>query len=205
MKQALGKLSATENIRYQDIVKVSEIHRTISLFLGSVVLGIPLFIATAVTAQARRPIAGTYTWGAEVVSVDRAAGTLTVRAKVTGIQPIMELPKFKPGDRLLLTWAVQSALNGPDRYGDAIIHTVLYDSRKKLEEPFTFATELVAFDPVNRSVVFKIAVAPDTIDIKSLNPGQWLVATSPIIQASSSEFVSVQFPVRPSQFTGEHT
>ena len=144
-----------------------------------------LFTATLAAAD-------TYRWGAKFVSFDEAAHSLTVKASVTGLQPMIELPKFKTGDRILLTWAVQAALNGPQRYGDSISGATRYDGRQK-REPFTFVAEFVSFDSTDPSVTFRMAVMPQIIDrTRSLKLGERLVATSPLVQPASDAIVSIQ-------------
>ncbi len=167
--------------------------RTTSIIPPLAALSFTLFGAMSIAASPRPSTAATYTWGARLVSLDEAARTVTVSAHIIGFQPLMQLPKFKPGDQILLTWAVQTALNSPDSYGDAISETIRYDGRQKLE-PFTLLAEFVSFDPANQSVAFKTAVTPDVIGrMKSLKVGESLVATSPILQPATSEFiVSVQ-------------
>lgn len=150
----------------------------------------PFFTGTLMAAQVP---ADTYMWSGELVSLDEVSDTVTLKARIAGAQPMIELPKFKPGDRILLTWAVQAALNGPGKYADAISYASPYDGRNKPERPFTFASEFVAFDPVHQFVTFKTVVGPDTVGrIKSLNSGEYIVATSPIRQSAASEFIVVQ-------------
>lgn len=167
--------------------------RTTSVFPRIAAFWIPLFTAILLAAQPYPPAADTYSWGAKFVSVDASAPTVTVSARVTGFQPMIELPKFKSGDRILLTWAVQAALNGPSRYADAISDAVLYDGRQKLE-PFTFVAEFVSFDAADPSVTFRTAVAADIADqTRSLKLGESLIATSPVVQpAASPRMVSIQ-------------
>src|SRR5437773_11611758 len=88
--------------------------------LTLVTLSLPLAITSQVAAQSSQPAADTYTWSGELVSLDEGARILTVKARVVGDQPMTELPKFKAGDRLLLTWS------GYDKYADAIIRSVQY-------------------------------------------------------------------------------
>src|SRR5207247_3423006 len=95
-------------------------------------LPLPFAIASQVAAQSSQPAADTYTWSGELVSLDEGARILTVKARVVGDQPMTELPKFKAGDRLLLTWS------GYDKYADAISRAVRYDATRNADPRFTF-------------------------------------------------------------------
>ena len=65
---------------------------------------------------------------------------MTVKTRVVGDQALAELPHFKSGDRIVLTWS------GFDTYADAISTAVRYDASKKWNEPFTFPVEFVAYE-----------------------------------------------------------
>jgi hypothetical protein len=156
--------------------------------LALVTLSLPFVITSRVAAQSSPPAADTYTWSGELVSLDEGARILTVKARVVGDQPLTELPKFKAGERLLLTWS------GYDKYADAINHAVRYDAAKKSEERFTFPVDFVAFDSAHQYVTFKVPVPADSIaKIKSLKPGEWVTATSPHSKTAESQpIVSVR-------------
>ena len=153
-----------------------------SLICALVTLGVPTFTVSRLDAQSVQPAAETYTWSGELVSLDENARMLTVKTRVVGDQPMTELPKFKAGDRIVLTWS------GYDKYADAINHVVRFDTTKKFEERFTFPVEFVSFDPAHQYVTFKAPVPADSIGkIKSLKPGEWITATSPHTKVSESQ------------------
>src|ERR1044071_5806880 len=95
-------------------MKNANLTRNSWTFLTLVTLSLPIFISNPAAAQSSQPAADTYTWSGELVSLDEGARILTVKARVVGDQPMTELPKFKAGDRILLTWS------GYDKYAAAI-------------------------------------------------------------------------------------
>lgn len=142
-------------------------------FLALVTLSLLIFISSRLDAQSSQPAADTYTWSGELVSLDEGGRILTVKVRVVGDQPMTELPKFKSGDRIILTWS------GYDKYADAINHVIRYDATKNTPS-FTFPADFVAFDSAHQYVTFKVPLPAESIDkIKSLKPGEWVTATSP--------------------------
>ena len=162
--------------------------RTSWAFLALVTMSLPILISKRLAAQVSQPAADTYTWSGELVSLDEGAHILTVKARIVGDQPITELPKFKAGDRILLTWS------GYDKYADAINHVIRYDASQKTEERFSFPVDFVTFDSAHQYVTFKAPVPVDSIaNIKSLKPGEWVTATSPHTKTAESQpIVSVR-------------
>src|SRR5437762_4181765 len=156
--------------------------------LTLVTLSLPFAITSQVAAQSSQPAADTCTWSGELVSLDEGARILTVKARVVGDQRMTELPKFKAGDRLLLTWS------GYDKYDDAINRAVRYDATKKSDQRFTFPVDFVTFDSTHHYVTFKVPVPADSIDrIKPLKPGEWVTAASPHTKTADSQpIVSVR-------------
>jgi hypothetical protein len=151
-------------------------------FLTLATLSLPFFMSRLAAQSTSQPAADTYTWSGELVSLDEGARILTVKARVVGDQPMTELPKFKSGDRILLTWS------GYDKYADAINHVIRYDATKKTAERFTFPVDFVGFDSAHQYVTFKAPVPADSIGkIKSLKPGEWVTATSPQTKTAESQ------------------
>ena len=129
--------------------------------------------AIRVGAQSVQPTSETYSWSGELVSFDANGGTITVKSRVVGDQALQELPQFKAGDRIVLTWS------GFDTYADAILRAVRYDAAKKWNEPFTFPVEFVAYESPRQYVTFRFPVpAASAEPLKSLKPGDWVTATS---------------------------
>jgi hypothetical protein len=140
--------------------------------------------AIRVGAQSVQPISPTYSWSGELVGLDGDGRTVTVKSRVVGEQALAEFPRFKMGDRIVLTWS------GFDTYADAISRAVRYDAAKKWNEPFTFPVEFVGYDVARQYVTFKFqAPAASVAAIKSLKAGEWVTAMSRHRPASESEAI----------------
>jgi hypothetical protein len=154
-----------------------------------VLLGIATFCVLALTtirvsAQSVQPTSQTYSWSGELVGVDANGRTITVKSRVVGDQALAELPRFKSGDRIVLTWS------GYDTYADAISRAVRFDAAKKWSEPFTFPVEFVAYESPRQYVTFKFQVPVGSVDaVKSVRPGEWVTATSRHRPASEGEAI----------------
>lgn len=143
-----------------------------------VLFGIATFCVLALTAirvgtQSVQPTSETYSWSGELVGFDPNGRIITVKSRVVGDQALAELPHFKAGDRIVLTWS------GFDTYADAISRAVRFDAAKKWSEPFTFPVEFVAYEAPSQYVTFKFQVPVGSVDaIKSVKPGEWVTAMS---------------------------
>ena len=118
--------------------------------LAIVTFGVLALTVIGVGAQSLHPTSETYSWSGELVGFDAGGRTMTVKTRVVGDQALAELPHFKSGDRIVLTWS------GFDTYADAISRAVRYDSSKKWNEPFMFPVEFVAYE--RQYVTFKVQV-----------------------------------------------
>ncbi len=140
--------------------------------------------AIGVGAQAINPTSPTYSWSGELVSFDPGTRMVTVKSKVLGEQAIGELPNFKAGDRVVLTWS------GYDMYADGILRTVRYDAAKKWNEAFTFPVDFVAYDASHQYATFKFQVPGTSIDaVKLLKPGEWITTISRHRATTESEAI----------------
>jgi hypothetical protein len=152
-------------------------------------LAIVSFFVLAVTAirvagQSVQPTSATYSWSGELVGFDANSRIITVKSRVVGEQALAELPRFKSGDRLVLTWS------GFDTYADAISRAVRYDAASKWNEPFTFPVEFVAYEAPRQYVTFKVPVPAGSVEaMKSVKPGEWVTATSKHRPSSESETI----------------
>jgi hypothetical protein len=143
------------------------------MLLAMVVFSVLALIAVRVGAQAVQPTSETYSWSAELVGFDSSGRTITVKSRVVGDQALAELPQFKAGDRIVLTWS------GFDTYADAISRAVRYDAGKKWNEPFTFPVEFVAYESPHQTVTFKFQAAAGIVEpLNSVKPGEWITVTS---------------------------
>ena len=140
--------------------------------------------AIRVGAQSVQPISPTYSWSGELVGLDVDGRMITVKSRVVGEQALAELPRFKAGDRIVLTWS------GFDTYADAISRAVRYDAAKKWNEPFTFPVEFVGYEAPHQYVSFRFQVPAASVPaIKNLKPGEWITATSRHRPAGESEAI----------------
>ena len=141
--------------------------------------------AIGVGAQTLQPTSETYSWSGELVGFDANGRTVTVKSPVFGDQATAELPRFNPGERIILTWS------GYDTYADAISRAVRYEAGKKWNEPFTFPVEFVAYESPRRYLTFKFQVPAGSVEaLKSLKPGDWVTATSRHRPSSETEAIT---------------
>ena len=127
--------------------------------------------AGTMTAQSQsQTAADTFIWHGELVSVDQATGTFTVKARMLA-DAAKEVARFKASDKVVLTWS------GVDRYGDAIRQVAKHDPTQKMTDPFAFPVELASPDVQNEYVTFKFR-APNAVgSVKSVKPGEWVTVT----------------------------
>jgi len=121
----------------------------------------------------------TYQWSGELVALDLAAKTITVKLMVAG-SALDESRRFKAGDRVMLGWS------GFDKYANAINRVVRYDATK-FDERFAFPAEFVSFDATQPYLTFKAPIPAESISkVQPLKAGQWVTATSPHGKSSES-------------------
>jgi hypothetical protein len=141
--------------------------------------------AIRVGAQSVQPTSETYSWSGELVRFDGNGRTITVKSRVAGEQAREELSRFKPGDRIVLTWS------GFDTYADAISRAVRYDASRKWNQPFTFPVEFVAYESPRQYVTFTFQVPAASIEaVKTVKPGEWITATSKHRATNETEAVT---------------
>jgi hypothetical protein len=141
--------------------------------------------AVRVGAQSVQPTSETYSWSGELVAFDPNGRTITVKSRAVGDQALAELPHFKSGDKIVLTWS------GFDTYADAISRAVRYDAAKKWNEPFMFPVEFVAYESPRQYVTFKFQVPAGSVEaVKSVKPGEWVTAISRHRAASETEAIT---------------
>ena len=139
--------------------------------LAIVTFGVLALTVIGVGAQSLHPTSETYSWSGELVGFDKGVRTMTVKTRVVGDQALAELPHFKSGDRIVLTWS------GFDTYADAVSRAVRYDSSKKWSEPFTFPVEFVAYE--GQYLTFKVQVPAASVEaLTPIKAGEWVTAIS---------------------------
>src|SRR5437016_5689938 len=172
------------------------------MLLAIVTFSVLGLAAIRVGAQSVQPTSETYSWSGELVGFDTSGRTITVKSRVVGDQALAELPHFKSGDRIVLTWS------GFDTHADAISRAVRYDGAKKWNEPFTFPVEFVAFESPRQYVTFKFQVPATSVDaVKSVKPGEWITATSRHRPSSETEAITAvnAYTASPSRATTTST
>jgi hypothetical protein len=154
------------------------------MFTVIVIFCVLALVAVRAAAQSPQPASETYSWPGELVAFDANDRILTVKAKVVGAQALKELPQFKSGDRIVLTWS------GVHSYADAIGRAVRYDAASSWSEPFTFPVEFVAFEPPSQYLTFKFQVPAESVEaLGSVKPGEWVTATSRHRPSSETEAI----------------
>jgi hypothetical protein len=138
-----------------------------------------LVFAIASAAQSVPANNESFSWNAELVALDAASHTLSVKAPVVYEEALAAFGRLKAGERVMLTWS------GYDKSADAIRAVKPVASAGSTAERFTFPAEFVAFDKEHRHATFKIQIPANGVDrLKSLKPGEWVTATSPHGSAS---------------------
>ena len=122
---------------------------------------------------------GTYVWFGELISLDAASKTVTVRAS-TRDAVAGYVDRFKPGDKIMMVWDVVSTLDA-----DTLIYLVSYETMKnsKLDDGYILPAEFVSADKAAKTVTFKAAVPDNVVQaLTSVPPGRWLKVTAPMSQ-----------------------
>jgi hypothetical protein len=118
-------------------------------------------------AAASNPTPNQYSWSSELVAIDAAASTVTLKARVvTGGR----VESLKPGDRATLVWSGSNWAAG-----------VLAVKRAApgAEDRLTLPIEFVAHAPDSQYVSFKVTVPrAELADIEKLGPGDWVTGIS---------------------------
>lgn len=142
----------------------------------------------------------TYVWWAELVSLDENAKTVTAKAPVEAAVTTYLSTKFKPGDKIVLTW---NANPGKPDTGP-VFYVEQYDvmKRSKVDVGYILPVEFVAADTAAKTLTFK-ATIPDSAlaTLKSITAGQWFKGTSPMSQpAETAMIASIESSPKPSPF-----
>ena len=120
----------------------------------------------------RGPAAGdTYDWHGELVSLDNAGRSLTIRSRL--VSPNAAAAGLEPGDAIRITWSGYR-----DRAAGVRAVVPADDSGLWGSERFLLDAKLVAVD--SPYVTFSVEPPADGIDaLRALTPGAWATATSP--------------------------
>jgi hypothetical protein len=124
-------------------------------------------------AQASPSPVDTYTWPAELVSVDAVAKTMTVKARVAYPEAVLALKHFKAGDRV---WVVWSGLHDST---DAVREVRRSETGRTIGEPLVLPAELVSTEAPNQYLTIRVRVPENALSaIGTVKPGEWVTVTS---------------------------
>ena len=144
---------------------------------GALSLGvITLLVAGAATAAET----GSYTWSAELVAIDKAANTVTVKARF--VEDAANVGDLQPGDAAMLTWSGINTAAGI---------RALERGTKSSYDRMTMPVEYVSSELDGRYLVFEVPIpAGDAAAIEKLEAGTWVTATSPHLPKEKAEAVA---------------
>lgn len=142
----------------------------------------------------------TYVWSAELMSLDEKAKTVTAKAPVETAVTTYVMTKFKPGDKVMLTWIANA---GKPETGPVLFiekYEVMRDS--KVDVGYILPVEFVAADTTAKTITFKATVPDSALPaLKSIASGQWFKVTSPMSQpAETALIVSIESAPEPQPF-----
>jgi hypothetical protein len=123
-------------------------------------------------AQAPR----SYTWYAELASIDQSTKTITDKVQIRdGVTTYVG--GYKPGDKLMLTWV---PIKGET---DTVIYAPKYEVMKGIDEGYILPVEFVSADPASHSLTVKTS-APDAVlqSVRTVQPGKWIKIVAPMQQ-----------------------
>ena len=124
-------------------------------------------------AQSEIPKGDTFTWPGELVSVDTATRTATVKARVAYPEAVGELKQFSPGERIWVVWS------GLHDYSDAVRQIRRADAGRKVDEPLVMPAELVSPEAPNQYITLRVRVPESALSsLKAMKPGEWVTVTA---------------------------
>lgn len=114
----------------------------------------------------------TFLWHGELVSVDGATRTLTVRARVLR-DGAAEVERLKAGERVLVTWS------GADIHGVAVRRVTRHDPAQRIADFFALPAELGSPDVQGGLMTLRIRIPDASVAaVKGLKPGEWVSVTA---------------------------
>lgn len=152
-----------------------------SLFLA---VGLTVWPGASHAAEVAANTGATYTWHAELVAFDEAAGTITVKSRLVSNADADALSDLSKGDRATLTWSgiswatdIRSIARGIDSEHDRM----------------TLPVEFVASENSDsgRYITFEVPIPSESAPkIAMLEPGDWVTATSPLYPSGADATVA---------------
>ena len=162
-------------------------------------LALVLTVGTSIigATQATQQKSDTYTWSAELVSVDPALKSITVKSRVVYQDALSELKQYKAGEKVWIVWS------GVHEYSDGIRQVRRLASGDKATDDFTMPAELLSSEAPNQYITIRIRVPESSLAaVKTVNAGEWVTVTArhrPTTQADA--VVAVKSYVTPTKAT----
>jgi hypothetical protein len=145
-------------------------------------LGLALLGATPATAAtpAEHSSTETYTWSAELVSLDSANATVTVRSRLVENPDAANFAALRPGETVTLTWTGLSTAAG--------VRAI--ERGTSGNERMSMPVEYVSNELDGHYVTFKVAIPKsDAARLTKLKAGDYVTATSPLRARDTKEAV----------------
>jgi hypothetical protein len=127
----------------------------------------------------------TYLWHGELVSVDAAMRTMTVKARLLR-QAATDVERLAVGDRVVLTWS------GQDIHAGAVRRVAKYDAAQRIVDFFALPAELASRDVNGDLITVRIRVPDASMGaVKGLKPSEWITVMARQRPATDAEAVAV--------------
>ena len=131
----------------------------------------------------------TYTWNWELVSLDKAAKTMTVKSRVAYQEAISKLKHFKAGDRVWIVWS------GIHDSSDAVRQVRRSETGRTIDETLVLPAELMSTETPNLYVTIRVKVPESGLSaINTVKPGEWVTVTSRHRPSTDDEAVEAVMP-----------
>lgn len=115
----------------------------------------------------------TYTWSGELVSLDTAAKTMTVKSRVAYPDAVGALKQFKAADRVLVVWS------GVGNRSDAVREVRRFEPSRRIDESLALPAELVSTDAPHDYITIRVKLPANAVSgIAAVKPGEWVTVTS---------------------------
>jgi hypothetical protein len=134
-------------------------------------------------AQSTQSASDTFTWVSELVSVDTAARTITVKSRIAYQEALAELKQFKAGEPVWVVWSGMS-------HSDAVWQFRRPGAQSESADRLVTRAELVSPDVTNQHVTLRVKVPEGALAaIGALKPGEWVTVTSRRHPASDADAI----------------
>ena len=148
-------------------------------------------VAAYVPPRERRPApapGATYRWDGELVSLDEAAGTVTVRSRVVSGPGLSAVADTKAGEPIVITWSGYDTRASGVRSAMPDDGSGLWGSNR-----FLLRASFVEADAAGRTLTFEARVPPASLGaVRSLTRGSWASVRSPHHPADAAAMLSVE-------------